>query len=57
MKKKQYIQPDTVCDHFSDGQLLMAGSISEVKVSDEVFDPENMESLSRSNHAGLWDEE
>ena len=55
MKKKHYIQPNVVCDHFNNGQELMAGSTIETEVFNDEFDPKSMESLSRKQN--LWDDE
>lgn len=55
MNKKQYIQPNVVCDHFNNGQELMAGSVIGAEVYADEFDPESMESLSRNY--GHWDDE
>jgi len=55
MNKKQYIQPNVVCDHFNNGQELMAGSVIGAEVYADEFDPESMESLSRKQN--LWDDE
>lgn len=55
MKKKHYLQPNTVCFQFNCAQRMMVGSVIDAEVYDDEFDPESMESLSRRQN--LWDDE